>query len=112
MRDTVANTNTLELHSEYKRVQKLMSLTFLILSNNNEASSELKAALSNGANTRLLGACDNAERFLADVSLLHPSAAIVVLSKDKPDQEFALIKKLIVSNPDTAVITASQDSSS
>jgi pilus assembly protein CpaE len=89
-----------------------MSLTFLILSNNTESSSELRAALSNGANTRLLGECDNAERFLADVSLLHPSAAIVVLSQDKPDQEFALIKNLIVSNPDTAVITASRDTSS
>ena len=89
-----------------------MSLTFLLLSNNSEASNELRVALSSGSNTHLLGECDNPERLLADVRLLRPSAAIVVLSPDNPDKEFALIKELIASSPGTAVITASQDISS
>jgi len=89
-----------------------MSLTFLLLSKNSESSNELRVALSSGTNTRLLGECDSPERLLADVTLLRPSAVIVVLSQDNPDKEFALIKELIASSPDTAVITASQDTSS
>src|SRR6266498_1246694 len=89
-----------------------MSLTFLILSKNGESSNELRVALSSGTNTRLLGECDSPERLLADVTLLRPSAAIVVLSRDNPEEEFALIKELIASSPDTAVITASADTSS
>src|SRR5882724_10233859 len=94
------------------RVEKLMSLTFLILSNNSESSNELRVSLSSSTDTRLLGECDNPERLLADVTLLRPSAAIVVLSEDNPDREFSLIKRLIASSPDTAVITASQYMSS
>lgn len=89
-----------------------MSLTFLLLSNNSESSDELRGALSSGRDTRLLGECDSRERLVADVTLLRPSAAIVVLSQDNPDNEFALIKELTASSPDTAVITASIDTSS
>jgi pilus assembly protein CpaE len=89
-----------------------MSLTFLIFSKNSESSNELRVALSSAANSRVLGECDSQERLLADVTLLRPSAAIVVLSQDNPEREFELIKKLVASSPDTAVITASQDTSS
>jgi pilus assembly protein CpaE len=92
--------------------RKFMSLTFLLLSKNSESSNELRLALSSGTNTRLLGECDSAQRLLADITLLRPSAAIVVLSQDDPDREFALIKELIASSPDTAIITASRDTSS
>ena len=88
-----------------------MSLTFLILSNNSESSVELKAALASGPNTRLLSECDSPERLLADVGLLRPSAIIVELSRDNPDKEFAVIKKVLTSHPEIAVITASSDSS-
>ena len=89
-----------------------MSLTFLILSNNTEASNELRAALSSGPNTRLLAECNSHDRLMADLSLLRPSALIVVLSQENPDKEFILIKNVIASHPQTAVITASIDSSS
>src|SRR5215213_662459 len=89
-----------------------MSLTFVLLSNNSEASNELRVALSSGANTRLLSECDSPERFMSDLGLLRPSAAIVVLSQDNPDREFALIKKTNAAYPETAVITASRDGSS
>jgi len=88
-----------------------MSLTFLVLSKNSESSNELRVALSSGANTRLLSVCDDTERLMADLALLRPSAVVVVLSQD-PDKEFALIKKVIASHPETAVITASSDASS
>ena len=89
-----------------------MSLTFLVLSNNTEASNELRVALSSSLNTRLLGECDSPERLMADLSLLRPSAIIVVLSRDNPERELTLIKNVIASHPETAVITASTDTSS
>ena len=88
-----------------------MSLTFLILSKNEAASHELKTALAAGEKTRLLAECDSSERLISDLTLLRPSAVIVVLSQDDPDKEFALIKKVLASHPETAVITASHDTS-
>jgi pilus assembly protein CpaE len=89
-----------------------MSLTFLVLSNNTEASNELRAALSSSPNTRLLADCDSPERLMADLSLLRPSAIIVVLSQVNLEREFTLIKNVVASHPETAVITASTDTSS
>src|ERR1044071_2070883 len=88
-----------------------MSLTFLVLSNNTEASNELRTVLSSGPNTRLLAECNTHDRLMADLSLLRPSAIIVVLSQENPEKEFTLIKNVIASHPQTAVITASADSS-
>jgi pilus assembly protein CpaE len=89
-----------------------MPLTFLLLSSNSESSNELKAALANGRDTCLLGQREHAEQFLSDVSLLHPSAVVVELSQENPDREFALIKNLVISNPNVAVVSASRDASS
>jgi len=89
-----------------------MSLTFLVFSNNPESLNELKTFLSMGQGTHLLGECDNQQRFLADLTLLRPSAAVVVLSKEDPDREFALIKHVVAAHPNLPIITASRDSSS
>ena len=89
-----------------------MSLTFLVLSKNEEALNELRVALSSGLNTRLLAECESPERLMADLSLLRPSAIIVVLSQGGAEKEFTLIKNVIASHPETAVITASTDTSS
>lgn len=89
-----------------------MSLTFLILSKNAEDTNELKTALAGGMNTRLVAECDNSDRLLADIALLRPSAVVVVLSPEDLDRDFALIKKVIGTNPEIAVITASRDGSS
>ena len=63
-------------------------------------------------NTRLLAECDTPERLMADLSLLRPSAIIVVLSPENPEREFTLIKNVLASSPQTTVITASRDTSS
>jgi pilus assembly protein CpaE len=89
-----------------------MSLTFLLLSNNSEATNDLRAALSSTPNTRLLAECNAHDRLLADLSLLRPSAIIVVLSEENLEREFTLIKNVIASHPQTIVITASTDTSS
>lgn len=89
-----------------------MSLTFLVLSKNEEAANELRVALTAAQNTKLLAHCNSFERLLSDITLLKPSAVIVVLSQDDPEKEFALIKKVIAGHPEIAVITASSDTSS
>lgn len=89
-----------------------MNLTFLVLSNNPEASKQIQSALSGGMNTRLVGESQYSDRFLADVALLKPSAVIVVLNKVPLDSEFAFIKNLSTAHPGTAVITASEDTAS
>ena len=89
-----------------------MSLTFLVLSNNTEASNELRTALSSSPNTRLLAECNTPDKLMADLSLLRPSAIIVVLSQENLEREFTLIKNVIAAHPQTAVITASTDTSS
>jgi len=87
-----------------------MSLTFVVLSNNSESASELRLALSTDPTTRLLSVCDDPERLNADLELLQPAAVIVELGQD-PDKQFALVKKIIASHPEIAVITASRDQS-
>lgn len=89
-----------------------MSLTFLVLSKNEEAANELRVALTAAQNTKLLAHCNSFERLLSDITLLKPSAVIVVLSQDDPEKEFTLIKKVIAAHPEIAVITASSDTSS
>ena len=89
-----------------------MSLTFLVLSNNPEASKQIRSALSRGLNTRVIGESHSPERFLADVALLKPTAVIMVLNKAPHDNEFALIKRISTDYPGTAVVTASEDTSS
>jgi pilus assembly protein CpaE len=89
-----------------------MSLTFLLLSSNPEASKQIRSALSGGFDTRVIGESHSYDRFLADVALLKPAAAIMVLNKTPLDSEFALIKRISTEHPGTAVVTASEDTSS
>jgi pilus assembly protein CpaE len=89
-----------------------MSLTFLVLSKNEEAANELRTALTAWQNTKLLAHCNTSERLLSDITLLKPSAVIVVLSQDNPENEFTLIKRVIAEHPEIAVITAAVDTSS
>src|SRR5215475_3866512 len=88
------------------RVKKYMSLTFVVLSTDNEASRLIKAALSAGPNTRLVAEAQTPERLFSDVQLLRPSGVILVLSPAPTDAEFGMIKKIVTTHPGTAVITA------
>ena len=56
--------------------------------------------------------CDSPDRLMADLSLLRPAAIIVVLSQENLEREFTLIKNVVASHPETAVITASTNPSS
>ena len=88
-----------------------MSLTFLLLSNNPEATKQIRSAVSRGVEARLLGECDNQQRLLTDIALLQPSSVIVNLSQNPSDAEFDILKKLAAEHPATSIIVASTNSS-
>jgi pilus assembly protein CpaE len=88
----------------------MQSLTFVTMARDPEAARELSEALAGSPLTRLLSASSTSDQFLSDVLRLRPSAAIILL-EDNVEKGFALIKQIAAQCPDTAVITASRDTS-
>lgn len=89
----------------------MQALTFIILGRNGESLNEMRAALTSTGRARLLANCANAEQFRADVLRLRPSAAIILLEPANQEKEFALIKQLVSTCPETAIISAAADAS-
>jgi pilus assembly protein CpaE len=89
----------------------MQSLTFITLGKSGESSDELREALAGSGRAHLLANCENHNQMLGDVARLRPSAAIIEVGADSAEQEFALIKRLVVASPDTAIITAARDAS-
>jgi len=79
--------------------------------NKNGSSGELRDALAGSGRVHLLSDCDNLEQMLADVTRLRPSAAVITVAPENSEKEFALIKQLAGSCPETAIITAARDAS-
>jgi pilus assembly protein CpaE len=89
----------------------MQPLTVIALSKNEETSKEFREALGARSRVRLLNVSESAEGILSDVLRLHPSAALIHVTAETADKDFALVKQLISKNPDTAVITASHEAS-
>jgi len=89
----------------------MQGLTFITLGKDSESSKELTKALSSTGWGRILAEYDNPTEFLANVSRLRPSAAVITLRQDHLDNGFALIKELIAAAPTTAIVTASSEAS-
>ncbi len=87
----------------------MQPLTFTTLSKNQEVSRELKEALIGSGRARLLSSCDTPELLLSDLVRLRPSAVIIHVTTATSEKDFALIKQLIVKNPNTAIITTSEE---
>ena len=85
--------------------------TFSVMGTTEEARTEVKNALFGSAYARLLTECSDGAQLVADVSRVRPSAAIVVLDASRQEDDFDLVKQLAATAPDTAIITASVDSS-
>jgi pilus assembly protein CpaE len=81
------------------------------MSRNQDSSAKIKEALQGSAQVRLLGDCKNPDQLIADVLRLRPSAAIITLESANSENDFALIRELTTSCPETAVITAARDAS-
>ncbi len=88
----------------------MQQLSFIML-NKNGSSGELRDALAGSGRVHLLSDCDNLEQMLADVTRLRPSAAVITVAPENSEKEFALIKQLAGSCPETAIITAARDAS-
>lgn len=85
----------------------MQALTFITLSKDQETSQKLKEALVGSGRARLLSACDSAEQLLSDTVRLRPAAAIIHVTTESTDKDFALIKQLTAKSPNTAIITTS-----
>jgi pilus assembly protein CpaE len=81
------------------------------MGNNPDDSKEIRDALATSSRARLLADCDDSDQLLADVVRLRPSAAVIILGSNNSEREFALIKQLAATCPDTALITAARDAS-
>jgi pilus assembly protein CpaE len=88
----------------------MQPLTFITLSKNQETSQELKNALDGSGRARLLTTCDSADQLLGEVTRLRPSVALIHVTTATADRDFTLIKQLLTKNPNTAVITAANES--
>ena len=88
----------------------MQPLTFITLGKG-ESSDELKDALVGSGRAHLLAVCDSLDQMLADVVRLRPSVAVLTLGLTDSGKEFALIKQLATTCPETAIITAARDSS-
>ena len=87
----------------------MQALTFITLSKDQETSQKLKEALVGSGRARLLSACDSAEQLLSDTVRLRPAAAIIHVTTESTDKDFALIKQLTAKSPSTAIITTSDE---
>ena len=88
----------------------MQPLTFITISKSGHAD-ELREALAGSGRAHLLANCQNVEQMLADVTRLRPSAAVIAVAPENSEKEFALIKQLVATCPDTAIICAAQDPS-
>jgi pilus assembly protein CpaE len=89
----------------------MQSLSFITLSQNPEASKEVRDALSGTSRARVLAECHDADLLLVDTLRLRPSAVIIVLETNAAEKAFSLIKKLSAAVPETAIITAASNAS-
>jgi pilus assembly protein CpaE len=85
-------------------------LTFVILSTGLDTFKEIRGALSLDGRARLLAGGDDAEQLYAEIVRLRPSAAVITLGANS-DQAQALIERLSVECPETAIISAARDAS-
>ena len=89
----------------------MQSLSFITLSRNPEAAREIREALNGTSRGRVLTESDSYEGLYADALRLRPSAAIIVVETEAPDQAFALIKKINAAVPETTIISAAINAS-
>ncbi|HEX8710157.1 MAG TPA: AAA family ATPase [Pyrinomonadaceae bacterium] len=85
-------------------------LTFVILSTGLDTFKAIRAALGTDERARLLAGGDDVEQVSTEIQNLRPSAAIITLGANR-EAALALIEKLSVEHPQTAIISAARDAS-
>lgn len=89
----------------------MQSLSFTVLSKNPEDERQIRDALGAFGGAIVISSSDNPDSLLIDTLRLRPSAVILVLESEDPERGFSLIKKLVTSVPDSAIITAAKNAS-
>ena len=69
------------------------SLTFVIITNNSDTQKELRALILSDDRLRLVTCIENEEEICAELSRLHPAAAIIAIDNEA-ESRFSLIKRL------------------
>lgn len=85
-------------------------LSFVILSTGLESFKEIRSALASDARARLLAGGNDAEQLYDEIVRLKPNAAIITLGTNT-EQALALMERLAVECPQTAIISAARDAS-
>lgn len=88
----------------------MQPITFVTLSADEDSTRELRDVIAANSRTHLISHCDNREQMYIDVTRLKPAAAIITLGAN-PEQELALIKRLVAAIPSTALIVAAANAS-
>src|SRR4029450_1599084 len=89
----------------------MQSLTFITFDRDLKGAREIKEALGGIPVVRLLGECDNPDKFLAEVQRLRPSAAVIGLDSANYEKDLLLVKKLSEVSAGTVIITAAYNCS-
>jgi len=87
------------------------SLTFITLGRDVDSLKALRDPLNASGRARILAHCEDSDQFRADVLRLRPSAAIILLESVNHEKDFALIKQVVSTCPETAIICAAADAS-
>jgi pilus assembly protein CpaE len=85
-------------------------LTFVILSTGLDTFKEIRGALSSAGRGRLLAGGDDAQQLFDEIVRLRPDAAIITLGANS-EQALALIERMAIAAPQTALIAAARDAS-
>ena len=85
-------------------------LTFVILSTGLDSFKEIRSALASDARARLLAGGNDAEQLYDEIVRLKPSAAIITLGASA-EQALALMERLSIECPQTAIISAARNAS-
>src|SRR5262245_12708303 len=89
----------------------MQSLTFITFDRDLHGAREIREALGGIPVVRLSGEYENADRLLAEVQRLRPSAAVMVLDPANYEKDLQLIKKLSEASAGTVIITAAYNCS-
>jgi pilus assembly protein CpaE len=89
----------------------MQSLTFITFDRDLKGALEIKEALGRNPVVRLLGECNNPDKFFAEVQRLRPSAVVMVLDPSNYEKDLLLVKKLSELSAGTVVITAAYNCS-
>ena len=85
-------------------------ITFVVLNADDDTNQDIREGLAARGDVRLLAFSEDVDQLYIDITRLQPAAAIIPV-RENSQRELALIKRMAVSCPGTAIITAARQPS-